>query len=405
VRLFNSVGRLMRRCGWRRPLSTEGILDAARRRTGLDDFGDHDVSEPLDRLLASLEGENPLTPLGRVLIHSDFTRLACARLRVVAVLKAHPEILREEVSRPIFVLGLPRTGSTLLHRLLVQDPAARAPRIWEMMDPVAAGPDADRDQRLRQSDRSLTFYTRYLAPGVQSIHPLEADAPEECRFLLMNTFRTLAFSQYGLIPAYQRWLVEQGAGHTRLVYEQYRRQLQLLQWRFPPRRWVLKCPLHAFALEAVLALFPDACVVQTHRRLAEVLPSYCNLRLVGNSVFADDIDRGRLAVEAVEHATRLLRPALAVRTAHPGRVHDVSYRELVSDPVGTVRGIYERFGMTLSATAEQAMRAWLAANPQGKHGRHRYSLEQFGLDRDAIDRVFPDYPECFGLPAAEPARC
>jgi hypothetical protein len=402
VRLFNSVGRLLRRCGWRRPLSAERILARACRRAGLDDFGALDIGEPLCRLVDDLERENRLTPLGRLLIHSDFTRLACARLGVVAALKAHAEVLREEVSRPIFVLGLPRTGSTLLHRLLAQDPAARALFSWEMARPR---PAAARRGRVRLFGLYISLLNRCLAPGLRAIHPVEDDAPEECFPLLMNTFRALTFRRYGSIPNYLTWLDGQGLDIRLRVYEQYRRQLQLLQWRFPPRRWVLKCPSHAYSLDALLELFPDACVVQTHRELTEVVPSACSLRATNIAMYTEEADPRLLAAESTENLVhRILRPALAARAAHPGRVHDVAYRSLVSDPVGTVHSIYERFGLSLSAAAEQAMRAWLAANPQGKYGRHRYSLEQFGLDRDAIDRLFPGYPECFGLPA-EAALC
>jgi hypothetical protein len=402
VRVFNGVGRLLRRCGWRRPLDAEAILAAARRRAGLDDFGPLDVREPLGRLVASLEEENHLTPLGRLLVRQELVRLAAARLGVVAALRRRPEVLGLALPRPVFVLGLPRTGSTLLHRLLAQDPAARALRLHEMARP-AAGP-ADEPRRLRRSRRSLAVFTTYFAPGLQSVHPMDAEAPEECRWLLLNTFRTLAFSQFGTVNRYLSWLDALGEDHTRRVYEDYGRQLRLLQSGRPPRRWVLKCPLHAYALNTLLELFPDACVVQTHRRLAEVIPSLCSLRLIGHGAYAEPADPRRVAAESIEHVLRLLRPALRARQAHPGRVYDVAYRDLVRDPLEAVRGIYSHFGLPLSAAAEGAVRVWLANNPQGKHGRHRYSLEQFGLDPDGIDGLFPNYPECFGL-VAEPSRC
>jgi hypothetical protein len=162
--------------------------------------------------------------------------------------------------------------------------------------------------------------------------------------------------------------------------------------------------LHAYALETLLELFPDACVVQTHRDLAQVIPSLCSLRLIGRGVYSEDPDPRRVVGEASDHVLRLLRGALRARERHPGRVYDLAYRDLVADPHGVVRRINEHFGLPLSAAAEEAMRVWLANNPQGKHGRHRYSLEQFGLDRDTAHRLFPGYPECFGVPA-EPAGC
>jgi hypothetical protein len=396
VRLFNGPGQLWRRCGWRRPLSADRILTVACYRADLHDFGDLDVREPLACLVKSLERENRLTPLGRLLLHRQMVGLAEARLGVVAALKEHPEVLQQKVSRPVFVLGLPRTGTTLLHRLLAEDPDARALHPWEMVRP-GPGLDAHREQRVRQTRRALAVLNGYLAPQLQAIHPMDAEAPEECRWLLMNTFRSLGFGSFGAVNGYQAWLEEQGRENTRRVSEEYRRQLQLLQWCRPPRRWVLKAPLHAYALGVLLRLFPDACVVQTHRDLQEVLPSLCSLFLTRYGVYSDVPDSPQVADEAVEHVQRLLRPALQARAAHPGRVYDVAYRDLVRDPITALRGIYGHFGLPLSGTAEEAMRVWLVAHPQGKHGRHRYSLEQFGLDKGTIDRLFPDYPQCFSL--------
>jgi hypothetical protein len=398
MRLFNGLGRLLRRCGWRRSLDAGRILDAACRRTGLNDFGELDVREPLERLVASLERENALTPLGRLLIRHEFVQFAAARLGVVAALKEHPEIRHEPVSRPLFVLGLPRSGSTLLQRLLAQDPDSRPLFPWELLRPTP-GPAPDRVRQIRRTRRALSVLTRYLAPRMQAMHPTGAEEPGECCLLLMNTFRWPTFRRYGSCHSYLEWLDGQGEDGLLRLYEDYRRQLQLLQWRCPPRRWVLKTPSHAYGLGALLRLFPDACVVQTHRDLAHVLPSTCSLRATTRGIHADDVDPRRIAAEsAVDLRARFLDPALRAREAHPGRVHDVTYRELVGDPVGTARAIYARFGLPWEAEVEGRMQAWLAANPQGKHGRHRYSLEQFGLDRAAVAGLFPGYPQCFGLP-------
>jgi hypothetical protein len=398
VRLFNGVGRLLRRVGLRRPLDAGRILDAARRRTGLADFGELDVREPLGRLVQSLEGENRLTPLGRLLIRRELVPLVVARLRIRAALKQHPEILGEQVARPVFILGLARTGSTLLHRLLAQDPGARALSYGETMEPAPGGGLSSRGRSVWRARLHFAVANR-LAPRLRSIHPLDARAPEECRLLLMNTFRTPFFGHYGLVTGYMTWLNGLGLEGRLAAYEAYRRQLQLLQWGCPPRRWVLKAPLHTWGLDAILQLFPDACVVQTHRDLAEVVPSMCSLMMTFRGLYSDDVDLARLSHRLIATMVRRnLGATLQARETHPGRIHDVAYDELMRDPVGTIRGIYQRFGLPWSAPAEAAMRAWLAANPQGKHGRHRYSLEQFGLDRAAVDRLFPGYPECFGLP-------
>jgi hypothetical protein len=404
VRLFNGAGHLLRRCGWRRPLCADRILASARRRTGLDDFGPLDICEPLRRLTESLEQENRLTPLGRLLIRRELLQLARARLRIQAALKEHPEVLDERVDRPVFIVGMGRTGSTLLHRLLAQDPQVRALRYGETIDPATARASSPNGGHARLA--RMQFGLIYLlAPGLRSIHSLEPDAPEECRLLLMNTFRTPFFGQWGVISGYAKWLDGLGLENKLRVYESYRQQLQLLQWGRPPRRWVLKSPIHATGLEALLQVFPDAGVVQTHRDLAEVVPSTCSLFATFRGMYSDNVDLSLLGTHLVQNlVNRSLGVALRVRAAHPGRVFDVVYRDLVRDPTGTVRRIYERFGLPMSADLATNLQDWLARNPQDKHGRHRYSLEQFGLDRDAIDQLFPGYPESFGLPA-EPARC
>ncbi len=405
VRIFNGAGRLLRRCGWQRPLEADPILRMATRRTGHSDFGELDVREPLRRLVESLEQENHLTSLGRVLIRYTLTQLAEARLGVQAALRSYPQILQEQVVRPIFILGLPRTGTTLLHRLLAQDPASRALYLWELNRPTPQ-PYQDRDQQLRRTRFHVALFTRHLVPQLDGIHKVQAEAPEECTPLLANTFRSPGFGLYGYIRGYTQWLESLGEENTRAVYRAYQRQLQLLQWQCPPRHWVLKCPLHSGALATLLQLFPDACVILNHRELTEVLPSACSNRLVNMRIYADKVDPRRVAAQrGAGLVSRFLQPALRARAARPDRVCDVFYSELVRDPLATVQAIYERFGLPLSAEAQQRMRNWLACNPQGKHGRHHYTLEQFGLDRATVEALFPGYPDCLRMPAAELCGC
>jgi hypothetical protein len=405
VRVFNGVGRLLRRCGFQRPLRADRVLARACRETGLDDWGEMDVREPLERLLGSLEEVNRLTPLGRLLIHRACVTLGKARLYVRAARREHPEVLAERVVRPVFILGLPRTGTTLLQRLLSQDPNGRPLLMWEGIQPWLPGGPSRNDPRIRLARRAVAVYTRHVMPGAQTIHPVDPEGPEECIPLLMNTFRCQGFQQFGCLPGYLEWLRGLGEGWTRRVYEEYRRQLQLLQWRHPARRWVLKCPLHAFGLDALLRLFPDACVVQTHRPLAQVVPSCCSMVLRQHSATCDGVEPRRVAAETIDILVRdILEPSRLARAAHPGRVLDVSYHDLVRDPVGAVRGIYEHFGLPLGAPMEENMRRWLAANPSDKHGKHAYSLEQFGLDPASLRARFREYPERFEA-RAEPDRC
>jgi hypothetical protein len=395
ARVFNLVGRRLRQWGWRRRLSSEAILDAARRWTKLSDWGDERFREPLRILLDSLEDDARLNSMGRLLCRLNCTHLAANRLRVRQFLQAHAEVSTEAVIRPIFVVGLPRTGTTLLHNLLCQDSQGRPLLLWEALHPA---PDAGKpDRRLLAAQRLVTLINHWGAPQLKTVHPLKADGPEECTFLLFSTFVTPAFFLYGDVRGYLDWLHGPGRDEVFSSYEQYRTYLQVLQWRQPPRHWVLKSPAHAFGLEALLRLFPDACVIQTHRDMKNVIPSACSLFAITQGLYSDEVDCSRLG-RTVAHLLRdhLLKRAAAARETYPTRVFDVSYSALVADPIGTVRDTYRYFGREISEGMERGMRAWLARNPAHKHGVHRYDLEQFGLTPDGIDRDFAAYQERFG---------
>lgn len=400
ARVFNLIGQRLRQWGLRRRLSSEAICDAARRWTKLHDFGDESFREPLQILLDSLEEDARLNPMGRLLCRLNCTHLAANRLRVHHFLQTHPEVTSEEVRRPIFVVGLPRTGTTLLHNLLCQDPEGRPLLFWEALHPapdpsVASGKP---DRRPLTAQRLVTLLNYWGAPQLKTVHPLQADGPEECTFLLFSTFITPAFFLYGNVRGYLDWL--HGPGRERVIssYEQYRTYLQVLQWRQPPRHWVLKSPAHAFGLEALLQMFPDACVIQTHRDMKKVIPSACSLFAITQGLYSDAVDCRRLGQTVSQLLRRqLLERTAAAREKHPGRVFDVDYSALLADPLGVVRQIYRYFGREISETMERGMKHWLARNPAHKHGVHRYELEQFGLTPQAIDRDFRDYRERFAV--------
>lgn len=394
ARVFNGIGRRLRRWGWRRRLSMEEILDAARRRTGLTDWGEERFLEPMRVLLASLEDEARLNSLGRLFMRLNLRHFICNRLWVQQYLKDHPEALAEPVTRPLFVVGLPRTGTTLLHNLLCQDPARRAPLFWEVLQPAPAS--GQRDRRRQMAWRLVSFLNGWGAPQLKTVHALDADGPEECTCLFFNTFVNPAFFLFGDVPGYIAWLRGPGRELLPWAYEEYRTHLQVLQHQGRRAAWVLKSPVHAFALHALLRVFPDACVVQTHRDMKEVVPSACSLFAIMQGLYCDDVDGRRLG-PAVAESLRMHLDSYAdtARELDGSRVLDVSYRSLVSDPVGTARGIYHHFGLEMSEAMEQGMTRWLADNPANKHGIHRYDLEQFGLTRQDVERMFGPYQEQF----------
>ena len=370
------------------------ILDVACRRTGLTDWGDERFLEPMRVLLASLEDEARLNSLGRLFLRLNFCHFICNRLWVQQYLKDHPEALAEPVPRPLFVVGLPRTGTTLLHNLLCQDPTRRAPLFWEVLQPAPA--PGRRDRRRQMARRLVRFLDRWEAPQLKTVHALDADSPEECTCLFFNTFVNPAFFLFGDVPGYIAWLRGRGRELLPWAYEEYRTYLQVLQHQGRRAAWVLKSPVHAFALDALLQVFPDACVVQTHRDMNEVLPSACSLFAIMQGLYSDDVDGRRLGPTVAESLRMHLDSyAEKARELDVSRVLDMSYRSLVTDPAGTVRTIYHHFGLEMGEAMEQGMHRWLVENPANKHGIHRYDLEQFGLTGQDVERMFGPYQQQF----------
>jgi hypothetical protein len=396
VRAFNSGGTVVGRSVVR--LDPGLLIDEARRRTGLSDFGPGPLREPLERLMASYERDAMLTLIGRIAARQDTLRLLETRLRMQHDLRRHPEIAAEPVRRPLFVTGLPRTGTTLLHGLLAQDPANRVPLNWECMFP-SPPPERRRyrrDRRIGRAERQLRWFHR-LNPDFRRIHPVGARLPEECLIITSYSFLSFQFQTSHQVASYQAWLEEHDLGES---YAAHRRFLQHLQWRCRGERWVVKAPAHLFGFPALFRAYPDAGVILTHRDPLEVVPSMASLHTTLRSTFSDGIDPVRTGTEVTRRWADGIGRALAARDAGcapPAQFLDVWYTDLVRDPMGAVRGVYRHFDLPLTAATEDRMRRFLAENPKDKHGRHQYTLAQFGFDRDEELERYRAYRERFGL--------
>jgi hypothetical protein len=232
-----------------------------------------------------------------------------------------------------------------------------------------------------------------LAPHFPAIHPLSATGPEECVFLFQNTFMSVVFDAYSEVPDYIAWLLQQDLTPA---YRYYRQQLQVLQWRWPGRHWVLKSPHHLFFLDVLLTVFPDACIVQTHRDPSTAVASLCSLMATSRRFYSDRVAEERLGGPCLATWGTALDRMLRVReTADPARFYDLHYDDLLADPMEAVSRIYAHFGYTATPGMEAGMRRWLAAHPQDRHGVHRYSLSQFGLDSATIERRCSAYIQRF----------
>jgi hypothetical protein len=379
------------------PLEEQGMLQAACRRARADDFGDDSFREPLRHLLDSLESESRLKPLGRIGARTDLTQMLVNRLTLERDRAAHPAIAEEDIRRPLFITGLPRTGSTFLHGLLAQDPDNRVPLHWQTREPSPppTGP-SDEERRVRRAERQIRIFYR-LAPEFRRIHPVAARMPEECVVILSHAFLSFQFSSTFLVPSYQSWLEEQDLTPA---YRLHRRFLQHLQWRRPGRRWVLKAPPHLPGLDALFAVYPDANVVMTHRDPTEVVASVSSLHHVLRRAFCRGIEARDVGPEVTEMLAGDIRRGLAARdggVAAAERFLDVRYADLVHDPMAVARRIYQHFEMALGGDAEARMRAYVAASPKDQHGVHEYSLEQFALDERTEAARYAAYRARFGV--------
>ncbi len=405
VRTFNAAGRKKTALGFDggTRLDVDELLTTARRHTGLDDFAASDtIYEGLATLVDDYRNDETLTPFGRNMLRKVLLRNLSSRLRIVDRLYAEPEITRQQISRPLFVIGLPRTGTTLLFNLLAQDPAARPLMGWEAAFPLEPGSRlVPKEQPRKLVYRALVKSIDYFQPTFQQIHFVDPTGPEECIPLLNRTFVSWAYTFWNA-PGYAEWLWNELGSETYLeAYRFYRSQLQLLQSARRGGYWLLKSPAHIYSIESLLEVLPDAAIVQTHRDLKKVAPSAVSLFAVGRDLLYDDTvaetDLGRMWVG---NAERLLDHLIAVRNRLPAdRIVDVQYEDLVQHPVETVRRIHDHFGYATSPEMEAGMTNHLSANPKHKRGLHEYSLEQFGIDEAELDDAAQSYHERFLVPS------
>ncbi|HWN39312.1 MAG TPA: sulfotransferase [Gammaproteobacteria bacterium] len=414
VRGLNLGGRTLRRLGVESPsLDADSLHRAAYRRASSTDYGQWDFAEPLERLLKSYRDEAALTTLGRITVRELIVSLLDNQLRMEAERAANSEIERQRIVAPVFIIGLPRTGTTHLHGLISEDRANRAPATWEVMYPAASRSPDDVARARSQADTRLGWADR-LAPEFMSIHPIAADLPQECIAITAQAFMSIQFHTTHDVPSYQDWFEN---ASQRLAFDFHHRFLQHQQAKSttamdggsagnagrnfrPGTRWVLKAPGHLFALAGLLERYPDARIIHTHRDPLRVMASMASHATVLRRAFSDNADPRKIAADWADRWARALEKFLAVRDRAPAaQFLDVNFESIESDPLGTVERVYDFLGWPLTNEARTTMQNFLAANPKNKHGVHRYTLEQFGLNRDAQMLRFRNYCERFGIPA------
>jgi NAD(P)-dependent dehydrogenase (short-subunit alcohol dehydrogenase family) len=383
------------------PLDKAALMSAAAKRTGLLDFGDPAFEEPLAVLLESLDREARLHPLGLRIMRARVIAMLENRLRIEALYKAHPEIEAVRIDRPIVIAGLQRTGTTVLHRLLAADPQARALMSWEALHPAPLpGEGARGSFRRRAVSKLAEVGLAQLAPDFFAVHPVQADAPEEDVLLLDHAFMSQAPEATAHVPTYASWL------ETHDVTASYRylaRLLKALAWQRPGAHWVLKTPHHMEFLAELLSVFPDALIVQTHRDPRATMGSFCSMVAHGRGVFSDHVSPRQVGAHWLRKVRRMIDRSLAVRdSGKQASFIDVSYYDVLKDPLAEVRRIYARAGRALSAQAESAMHEVLERDVQNRYGRHVYSARDFGLSPTRVEETFGDYRARFSIPRERP---
>jgi hypothetical protein len=395
VRLLNKGGAALEKIGLRPgPLSARKLIETAKRRTRLEEFGDGDFLEALSCLLNACYREAHLNVIGKMALRNDVVRILCNRLLLTRDRRIYPEIARQEIREPLFIVGLPRSGTTLLHTLLAADPAHRAPLTWEVMTPSPPTSE-DRQPRIAQAKRNLAAL-HWLAPTFETVHTTGAELPQECVSLMSPTFMSDQFDTMYNMPTYRAWFFAQD---LRPAYEFHRRTLQHFQFRRSAERWVLKAPAHMFATPALLSTYPDARFVQLHRDPLEAVASVSSLVTILRGVFSDSVDPVQVGQDALVYWSQALKTFLQARDQLPAaRVCDVHYDELRRDPIAAASKVYRHFGWRFSNEVERRMQATLAQQASHTNGVHRYDAAYFRLSGR---NGFEEYCERFGFSTSQ----
>jgi hypothetical protein len=393
-RILNFLGRL------RKPIPPDPteLMAAAATATGLEDFGPDDFLPALEVYCRALNRDEQLSYLGRYAARRMDTKLLADRLLIQETLKKDPDIAREEIKAPILIFGNPRSGTTLLQRLLAQDPRFRVMLAWESYfgtSPPQPSSYQDNPQ-IRQTEGLLGLVAK-SSPAIFVAHPMAPKLPEECWFLLERQFIRPLYSFFLEIPDYWDWLLDRSWDDLARDLLYYRLQLQILQRPFGETRWVLKSPVHAHFLIPFSRVFPDMRFVECHRDPVRALPSLCSLGAARKAGYYSFIDFKALGQKAFgTWDVGLTRIMNARAELGEERFSDVSFSRLMEDPIHAVEELYGSLGLELSSEAREKMAQFLETQREGTHTKHRYTLEEFGLEEAAVLDRTAQYREEFG---------
>ncbi len=372
-------------------LDLQKAKEAAESKTGLQEWNDPQFLEDLAKLIEFVKRSPTANSLLKVNFRNDLMRRLTNFLKLQEFKRTHPDLTSQSVGTPLIIAGLPRTGTTLLHRLLAQDPGSHGPALWELFAPIdSVTPQAD---SRRKDTEGFVNMVRNTSLTLWSIHPTYANEADECYFLLPQSAGDI-FIYTGI--DYWNWFLPRSA---RADYELYKQYLQAMHYGQRARRWVLKSPVHTPKLDDMLSVFPNAQVIWCHRGLSHVIASWVSFAAVSRKLTHKSVDPIQLGREWVKIWSESIAAAQKARDQRPAsQFFDVDYDDLVLDPMGMVRKVYTHFGIELTVTAEAKMKAWLDKDRQQERLGHRYTLDQYGLTPELLEREFADYIKRYNVP-------
>jgi len=380
------------------PLDAASLLQNACSSTGLNDFGDDLWEEPFTVLLDALEQEAQLTLMGRLMARSDIILWLSSRLQVVDLLQAHPDIHDEKITAPMVIVGLPRSGTSILFELLSQDPEVGVPLTWEAILPCPPPQreSYDTDPRIDKAHKLVTQWNR-VAPEFASMHEMGGRIPAECGQLMAGTFISDHIASLHQTPSYSRWCAQ---ADYLPVYQYHKQILQILQWKNPRQRWLLKAPEHQVHLDTLLQVYPDARIVQTHRDPIKCMASTTSLMGTLYHMRSDQPFNAQMFENIIMGGATAQRLEYVIDQRDSGMVPqaniaDSRYQDLMDDPMACIEAIYGHFNIALSSAARNNMVTYLEGKPKAKFGVHRYQVD----DRRASDRpLFKRYQQRYNVP-------
>lgn len=380
------------------PLDPSDMLATARASTGLHEIGNAHWLETYERRIQSIDRESKANLLGRLLCRAETIRLLQTRLRLYEAWADEPAILEEKIEKPIFVLGAPRTGTSILLELLALDPSLRAPISWEAQHPIPHGAAHDRASSMALAEAEHEFWMD-IQPELATLHEMRSDLPCECVHFMALDFGGPYWGMQYESPSYNEWAMTQSEILPR-TYRLHRNFLQTLQFGKERKPWLLKSPGHLATTAALFAEYPDATVVHTHRDPQKFVGSAASTTAMLHWLRSDDLDPRRYGQLALGGFAYMLNSVMDQRKAGDlpdDQFVDSHYLELIQDPVAAIRKIYERGGLDWPVGHDERIRAYLRDKPKGKFGKHQYSLEEYGLDEQTVASTYAAYVDYYGI--------